>query len=304
MLLLVIAFLATFGLILSVGLLLFYREVALARLSSLVAPRSGSRVSRIGRILHPDRQAVEQVLKPFQSVLPRSAQETSVTQTRLIRAGYRKDSHVNVFYGAKVVIPIGLTLIATGTQAYTIGPFFIYALCVGLGFLLPDFWLGNRMSNRQTKIRLGLPEALDLMVICSEAGLSLDQTLLVASKELIISQPEISDELGLMLLEQRAGRPRAEALKAFADRIGIDSVRALVNTLVQATTFGTSIAKTLRVYSDSMRTQRRQQAEEQAAKTTVKLVFPLVFFIFPSLFIVALGPAMILMFDGFNSYLQ
>jgi tight adherence protein C len=237
-------------------------------------------------------------------VLPRSAQETSVTQTRLIRAGYRKDSHVNVFYGAKVVIPIGLTLIATGTQAYTIGPFFIYGLCVGLGFLLPDFWLGNRMSNRQTKIRLGLPEALDLMVICSEAGLSLDQTLLQASKELTISQPEISDELGLMLLEQRAGRPRAEALKAFADRVGIDSVRALVNTLVQATTFGTSIAKTLRVYSDAMRTQRKQRAEEQAAKTTVKLVFPLVFFIFPSLFIVALGPAMILMFDGFNSYFQ
>jgi tight adherence protein C len=304
MLLLVVAFLGTFGLILSVGLLLFYRDVALARLSSLVEPRSGSRLMRLGRILHPDRQAVEQVLKPFQSVLPRSAQETSVTQTRLIRAGYRKDSYVNVFYGAKVVIPIVLSLVATGTQVYTIGPFFIYGLCVGLGFLLPDFWLGNRMSQRQTRIRLGLPEALDLMVICSEAGLSLDQTLLQASKELAISQPEISDELGLMLLEQRAGRPRAEALKAFADRVGIDSVRAFVNTLIQATTFGTSIAKTLRVYSDAMRTQRRQQAEEQAAKTTVKLVFPLVFFIFPSLFIVALGPAMILMFDGFNTYFQ
>jgi tight adherence protein C len=304
MLLLVVAFLGTFGLILSVGLLLFYRDAALMRLSSLVEGRSGSRFARLGRILHPDRQAVEQVLKPFQSVLPRSAQETSVTQTRLIRAGYRKNGHVNVFYGAKVVVPITLTLIATGTGAYTIGPFFAYGLCVGLGFLLPDFWLGNRIAKRQAAIRLGLPEALDLMVICTEAGLSLDQTLLQASKELAISQPEIADELGLMLLEQRAGRPRAEALKGFAERIGIDSVRALVNTLVQATTFGTSIAKTLRVYSESMRTQRRQQAEEQAAKTTVKLVFPLVFFIFPSLFVVALGPAMILMFDGFNSYLQ
>jgi tight adherence protein C len=304
MLLLVVAFLGTFGLILSVGLLLFYRDAALMRLSTLVEGRSGSRFPRLGRILHPDRQAVEQVLKPFQSVLPRSAQETSVTQTRLIRAGYRKDAHVNVFYGAKVVVPITLTLIATGTGAYTIGPFFAYGLCVGLGFLLPDFWLGNRIAKRQAAIRLGLPEALDLMVICTEAGLSLDQTLLQASKELTISQPEIADELGLMLLEQRAGRPRAEALKGFADRIGIDSVRALVTTLVQATTFGTSVAKTLRVYSDSMRTQRRQQAEEQAAKTTVKLVFPLVFFIFPSLFVVALGPAMILMFDGFNSYFQ
>ena len=304
MLLVIIAFLGSFGVILTVGLLLFYRDAALARLSSLVEPRLGSRFALVGRILHPDRKAVEQILKPFQSVLPRSAQETSVTQKRLIRAGYRKDSHVNVFYGAKVVVPLGLTLLATATQVYTVGPFFIYALCVGLGFLAPDFWLGNRITNRQTRIRLGLPEALDLMVICSEAGLSLDQALLRASKELTISQPEISDELGLMLLEQRAGRRREEALKGLADRIGIDSVRALVNTLVQADNFGTSIAKTLRVYSDTMRTQRRQRAEEQAAKTTVKLVFPLVFFIFPSLFIVALGPAMILMFDGFKNFLS
>jgi len=304
MLLLIIAFLGAFGLIVSVGLLLFYRDAALARLSMLVEPRPGSRFAMVGRILRPDRKAVEQILTPFQSVLPRSAQETSVTQKRLIRAGFRKDAHVNVFYGAKVVVPLALTLLATVTQAYTVGPFFIYGLCVGLGFLLPDFWLGNRMSKRQTNIRLGLPEALDLMVICSEAGLSLDQAMLRASKELTVSQPEIADELGLMLLEQRAGRQREEALKGLADRIGIDSVRALVNTLVQANNFGTSIAKTLRVYSDAMRTQRRQQAEEQAAKTTVKLVFPLVFFIFPSLFVVALGPAMILMFDGFKNFLQ
>ena len=303
MLLLVIAFLGTFGLILSVGLLLFYRDVALARLSSLVELRSTSRFS-LNRILHPDRQSLEQVLKPFQSVLPRSAQETSVVQKRLIRAGYRKDGHVNVFYAAKVLVPLTLTVLATVTQAYTIGPFFVYAMCVGLGFLGPDFWLSNRIAKRQRNIRLGLPETLDLMVICSEAGLSLDQALLRASQELTLSQPEISDELSLLMLEQRAGRPREEALKGLADRIGIDSVRALVNTLVQAENFGTSIAKTLRVYSDTMRTQRRQQAEEQAAKTTVKLVFPLVFFIFPSLFIVALGPAMILMFDGFNAFLQ
>jgi tight adherence protein C len=303
MLLLIIAFLGCFGLILSVGLLLFYRDVALARLSSLVEVRVGSRFS-LGRILRPDQQAVEQVLKPFQSVLPRSAQETSVIQKRLIRAGYRKDSHVNVFYAAKVLVPVGLTVLATVTQAYAIGAFFVYALSVGLGFLAPDFWLSNRIARRQRNIRLGLPEGLDLMVICSEAGLSLDQALLRASQEMTISQPEISDELGLMILEQRAGRPREEALKGMADRVGIDAVRTLVTTLVQADNFGTSIAKTLRVYSDTMRTQRRQKAEEQAAKTTVKLVFPLVFFIFPSLFIVALGPAMILMFDGFANFLQ
>jgi tight adherence protein C len=303
MLLLIIAFVGSFGLILSLGLLLFYRDVALARLSSLVEPRFGSRFT-LGRLFHPDRQAVEQIVKPFQNVLPRSAQETSVVQKRLIRAGYRNDANVNVFYGAKILVPLVLTLIVIVTQLYTIGPFFVFALAVGLGFLVPDFWLGNRISTRQRNIRLGLPEALDLMVICSEAGLSLDQALLRASHELKISQPQIADELGLMILEQRAGRPRDEALKGLADRVNIDSVRALVNTLVQADTFGTSIAKTLRVYSDTMRTQRRQQAEEQAAKTTVKLVFPLVFFIFPSLFIVALGPAMILMIDGFSTFFQ
>lgn len=303
MLLLITAFLGTFGLILSLGFLLFYRDVALERLSSLVEPRLGSSRLRLVRIFHPDQQAVQHIVKPFQNVLPRTAQESSVVQKRLIRAGYRKDAYVNVFYGAKVLVPIGLTAFVTVTRIYTWSPFFIYALSVGLGFLLPDFWLGNRISSRQQHIRLGLPEALDLMVICSEAGLSLDHAVLRVSRELRLSQPEISDELGLMILEQRAGRPRDEALKALADRTNIDSIRALVNTLIQADTFGTSIAKTLRVYSDSMRTQRRQAAEEQAAKTTVKLVFPLVFFIFPSLFVVALGPAMILMFEGFQKYL-
>jgi tight adherence protein C len=226
----------------------------------------------------------------------------SVVQKRLIRAGYRRDADVNIFYAAKVLSPLGLTFLATVTGMYTLGPFFIYALTVGLGFLAPDFWLGNRIKNRQRRIRLGLPEALDLMVICSEAGLSLDQSTLRVSQELKHSQPQISDEFGLTMLEQRAGKPRDESLKALADRTDIDVIRTLVNTLVQADTFGTSVSKTLRIYSDTMRTQRRQNAEEQAAKTTVKLVFPLVFFIFPSLFVVALGPAMILMLEGFAQY--
>jgi tight adherence protein C len=304
MVLLIIAFAGTFGLIFSVGLLLFYRDVALERLSSLVAPKLGFSGPWLGRLFHGDRAAVAQIVKPFQNVLPRSAQETSVIQKRLIRAGYRKDASVNVFYGAKILVPLTLALLVTVTSIYTWSPFFVYALSVSLGFLLPDFWLGNRISSRQRTIRLGLPEALDLLVICSEAGLSLDQAIMRVCRELKLSQPEISDEFGLLLLEQKAGRPRDEALKALADRTDIDSIRSLVNTLIQADTFGTSIAKTLRVYSDTMRTQRRQKAEEQAAKTTVKLVFPLVFFIFPSLFVVALGPSMILMFEGFDKYFQ
>jgi tight adherence protein C len=301
MTILIFAFLGTFGLILSLGMLLFYRDVVMERLAAIV-DRRVDRKSWISHLFHPDRRTVQQIVKPFENVLPRSAQEVSVVQKRLIRAGYRNDSAINLFYGAKILVPLTLSLVATASGLYRFSPFFTYAVCVGLGFLGPDFWLSNRISARQRLIRLGLPEALDLLVICSEAGLSLDQSLLRVSQEMKLSQPQVADEFGLMMLEQKAGRPRAEALKGLADRTDIDSIRALTNTLIQADTFGTSIAKTLRVYSDTMRTQRRQQAEEQAAKTTVKLVFPLVFFIFPSLFVVVLGPAMIKMAEGFKAF--
>ena len=303
MTILIIAFLGIFGLILSAGLLLFYRDAVLDRLSTIVDQRLPSPAARMGELQGRKPTALEKIVKPFEKMLPRSAQEVSVIQKRLIRAGLRKNSYVNVFYGAKVVVPLALVLLVTITQATDVlGPFFTYALAVALGFLAPDFWLGNRISNRQMKIRLGLPESLDLLVICSEAGLSLDHAFLRCTEELKISQPELADEFGLMMLEEKAGRPRDEALKGLADRTGIDSVRSLVNALVQADAFGTSIAKTLRVYSETMRTQRRQKAEEQAAKTTVKLVFPLVFFIFPSLFVVTLGPSVIAMFEGFSKY--
>jgi tight adherence protein C len=301
MTILIFAFLGTFGLVLSLGMLIFYRDVVLERLTAIVDRRT-DRKNWIRRLVHPDGKTVQQIVKPFENVLPRSAKEVSVVQKRLMRAGYRKDSTINVFYGAKIFVPLTLSLLATASGLYRLSPFFAYAVCVGLGFLAPDFWLGNRISARQRKIRLGLPESLDLLVICSEAGLSLDHSLLRVSQEMKLSQPEVADEFGLMMLEQKAGRPRDEALKGLADRTDIDSVRALTNTLIQADTFGTSIAKTLRVYSDTMRTQRRQQAEEQAAKTTVKLVFPLVFFIFPSLFVVVLGPAMIKMMEGFKAF--
>ena len=143
---------------------------------------------------------------------------------------------------------------------------------------------------------------LDLLVICMEAGQSLDQATARTAQELSRAQPEISDELGVVVLEQRAGRPRADAWRHFAERTAVDSVRNLVSVLVQAEQFGTSIAKTLRIHSDTLRTQRRQQVEEQAAKTTVKLVFPLVFFIFPSIFLVALGPAAIIIQESFKTF--
>ena len=190
----------------------------------------------------------------------------------------------------------------SGLASYS--PFIAYATALGLGFLLPDFWLGRRISKRQTRIRLGLPDVLDLLVICMEAGQSLDQATARTAEELSRAQPEISDELGIVVLEQRAGRPRPTPGKTLRERTAVESVRNLVSVLVQSEKFGTSIAKTLRIHADTLRTQRRQKVEEQAAKTTVKLVFPLVFFIFPSIFLVALGPAVIIIMDSFKRFLS
>jgi tight adherence protein C len=302
--LVIVAFLATFGLLVSAGLLLFYRDTLMDRLQAIVEPQSGGSLGFFGKLLQRKPSSLESIVKPFQNVLPRSVAEASVVQKRLIRAGYRDSSAVNIFYAAKVMVPIALTVLATVSGMYQIGPFFIYACAGGLGFLVPDFWLGNRIKNRQRKIRLGLPEALDLMVICTEAGLGLDQAIHRVADELKVSQPEIKDEFALVNLEQKAGRPRDEALKNLAERCDLDTVRALTTTLIQSDTFGTSIAKTLRVYSDTLRTQRRQQAEEMAAKTTVKLVFPLVIFIFPSIFVVAMGPSAITLMEGMSKFFQ
>jgi tight adherence protein C len=151
-------------------------------------------------------------------------------------------------------------------------------------------------------IRLGLPEALDLLTICVEAGLGLDQAILRVAEEQQLGQPALAEELNLVNLEQRAGKPRSEALHNLAERTDVDSVRALTAMLIQTDHFGTSVADSLRVHADGLRTQRRQEIEEQAAKTTIKLIFPLIFLIFPSLFVVTLGPAVLKILESFERY--
>jgi tight adherence protein C len=295
-------FFVIFLLIASGGMLLFYREAMLQRISE-VGPSRGKRRTLLGT-LQQTRFSFGGLVENLERVLPKSQAEVSVTQQRLIRAGYRKDSAVNLFYGAKVLVPLTLCLLALVSGFARHNAFFVYAMALGLGFLAPDFWLGRRITLRQKRIRLGLPDVLDLMVICIEAGLSVDQATARTAEELRVAQPAISDELGIVVLEQRAGRARSDAWKQFAERTGVDSVRNLVSVLVQSEQLGTSIAKTLRVHSDTLRTQRRQRVEEQAAKTTIKMVFPLVLFIFPSLFLVTLGPALIIMSESFQKYLN
>jgi len=299
-----LTFVAIFLLVASCLLLAVYRDATMRRIASVVSPQQDT-AGLVDRLLRlRSTSTVESIIQPFQKVIPRSPQEVSVVQKRLIRAGYRRDAYVNIFYGAKVLTPLLLVVVVSVTGLYQYSPFFVYALAVALGFLAPDFWLGNRISARQANIRVGLPEALDLLVICAESGLGMDQAMVRVAEEMELSQPEISDEFSLTLLEQRAGRTRTEAWKNLAERTNVDSVRAMVATLVQADHFGTSVSKTLRGYSDSLRVQRRQQVEEVAAKTPVKLVFPLVFFIFPALFVVTLGPSVITLLEGFEHFLK
>lgn len=300
--LLVISFLVSFLLLFTAGLLVFHRSEVAERLRTIVGGRPKTSARLWENLLKPAPETFTRITKPFENLLPRNPAALPVLQKKLIRAGYRQTSAVNVFYGSKILVPLALCVLVSATGLYRFAPLFLYVLAAGVGFVLPGIWLGRRISRRQSRIRAGLPEALDLMVVCSEAGLGLDQAMYRVSDELRLTQPQIADELKLTILEQNAGRPRNEALNHLAGRVGIDLVGAFTNTLIQADTMGTGIAKSLRAYSETLRIQRRQNAEELAAKTTVKLVFPLVFFIFPSIFVVTIGPSVVNLCEEFTRY--
>jgi tight adherence protein C len=302
MVLTVIAFVAAFLLIASGGLLLFYREALPQRIAEAINPRPKKK-----NVLSAIREtgfSIGGAVEHFEHLLPKSQAEISIVLQRLTRAGLRNESAVKVFYGCKVLVPLGLCAVCLVTGLASVSPFFVYASCLGLGFLAPDFWLGKMISRRQKKMERGLPDVLDLLVICIEAGLSLDQATARTAEELKRAQPELCDEFGVLVLEQRAGRARADAWKHLGERTGVESLRNLVSVLVQSEQFGTSVAKTLRQHADTLRAQRIQQVEEMAAKTTVKLIFPLVLFIFPALFVVVLGPAVLMMMDSFKTLLN
>jgi tight adherence protein C len=264
-----------------------------------VAPSSvlGSRLREIGwqRPKTPAKPAIrermQQALDPLSRALPISPSEVSQTRLWLIQAGYRNAQHVTIYRGLRVLFAaLGFlsVFILTGFNS----PMLLLGL-TAFGFFLPRFMLKKKLQQRQLRIRLGLPDGLDLTVICVEAGLSLDQAMMRVGQDLSYAHPELSGEFHLFDLETRAGKPRVEALRNLAERTGVDDIRSLVGTLIQTDRFGTSVAQALRVHSDSLRTERRQRAEEQAAKTTVKMIIPLVLFVMPSLIFVTVGPAVI-----------
>jgi tight adherence protein C len=237
------------------------------------------------------RERIEQALDPLSKAIPLSPSDVSRTRAWLIQAGLRESRHVSFYFGARIILTIvGLAsvIVFSGVDSVPL------LVCVpAFGFFVPRFMLKRMIKDRQHRIRIALPDALDLTVICVEAGLALDQAMMRVGKDLHHAHPDLSDEFHLVNLEMRAGKPRAEALRNLVDRTGVDDIRSLVGTLIQTDRFGTSVAQALRVHSDSLRTARRQRAEEQAAKTTIKMVPPLVIFILVPFLCVTIGPALI-----------
>ena len=271
-----------------------------AFIAATIAPKSvlGERLRVLGsqqpKVADPKpaiRDRIEQALDPLSKAIPLSPADLSRTRRQLVQAGFRDAIDVNYYFGARLLAAVvGFVVVVLSLGVDNL-PLLIGV--TALGFLLPRFILKRMIRDRQNRIRVGLPDALDLTVICVEAGLALDQALMRVGQDLHHAHPDLSDEFHLVNLEMRAGKPRAEALRNLVDRTGVDDIRSLVGTLIQTDRFGTSVAQALRVHSDSLRTERRQRAEEQAAKTTIKMVPPLVIFVLPSIIFVTIGPAVI-----------
>jgi tight adherence protein C len=296
-----LTFIATAGVVVALVYAFSPGEVSiatrLARLAGVAGP-----VQDEPKFADRQKERVRDTLANVGKMLPAPATDKATrTQLLMIRAGYRSPEALLAMRGVKLVFPIALLAAVYFFGLYRINVFFIPLVAFALGYLLPDMLLTWRVSARQRKLRRGLPDALDLLVICVEAGLGLDQALMKVSQDMRIAHPELSEELQFVNLEMRIGKTRIDALRELARRTGLDDIKSLVAMLIQTERFGTSIAQSLRVYSDDMRIKRRQRAEEMSAKTSVKMVPPLVFFIFPALMVVILGPAIITLMHQLGS---
>jgi tight adherence protein C len=237
-------------------------------------------------------QALVGFVKRVGEKAPRSMKELGPLRQRLVQAGFRRDEALTIFFGIRIVFALGLFVLFS--TSIVMRPNLLLAMGgLGIGYVLPGMGLARLAKRRAHRIRLSLADALDLMVVSVEAGLGLDQALQRVGAELAFAYPDLSGELRLVNLELRAGKPRAEALRNLGERSGVDDLNSLMTMLIQTDKFGTSVAQSLRVYSETLRTKRRQRAEEAAAKTGVKMVFPLVFCIFPAIWVVTIGPAAI-----------
>jgi tight adherence protein C len=268
------------------------RSVILERLDQLT-PKAPTLLST-----PPSDGKMKNIFTWLGNLMPVSGKEQSQHVKMLVAAGYKKDS-VYVFYGCKIFFVVALPAIYILVYSLTrenlaqLSTLLIIVALVIAGFLLPTYWLRYKLNKRQTEIFHTLPDMLDLLTVCVEAGLSMDSALIKATETPQFMANPLAMEIRIASREARAGKPRAEALRDMAERTMVDDVKSFVSMLSQTEKFGTSLSQALRVHSDSLRTKRRQIAEEAAAKTSIKLIFPLALFIFPALLVVILGPAII-----------
>ena len=283
----VLIFVAMVGAATAVGMKLYIRpKEAMERVVGVVGPADVQ-----GE--HPSL-AFHEIIKRLGNFVPQSPKDVTVMQRRLIRAGIRKEGALKALYGAKVatglIFPILVLTLTSGMSTDSGNRIAMGLAAAAVGFFGPNEYVRRLAARRQHEIARGLPNALDLLVVCVESGLGLDQAILQVSKELEHAHPEISEEFGFVNLELKAGKRRVEALRNLAERTGVDDLKKLVAVLIQADRFGTGVAQSLRAHADFMRVQARQVAEEKAAKLGVKLIFPIFFCILPSLFLVTVGP--------------
>lgn len=238
--------------------------------------------------------------KKLASYVPKSPKEMGRLQRRLASAGFHGYTPVLVYALAEMIGAAGGFVVVFFAMGLRTGWLFGIAGAI-VGYLIPSYIVARRIKARKKQVQNGLPDALDLLIVSLEAGLSIDQAMLKCSEELAIAYPALSQELQLVNTETRAGKPRVEALKNFAKRTMVDDVRALVAMLVQTERFGTSVAQALRTHAEESRVKRRQRAEERAAKLSVKLIFPLVFLLLPAFFVVAVGPGIIKFVELFSN---
>jgi tight adherence protein C len=269
---------------------------------------TGDQQRILDEVSEPQGSSVVTVLKQIGARVPSSDLELASLRKTLLQAGIRSENAAPVFFGLRIVGTVGMLIAGLtlesrlpNNQSLRIALVLSSAMA---GWVLPKFFLEKKVKKRREILRLSLPDALDMLVVSVEAGLGLDQAIQHVARELVTSHPQLSEELTLVTLEMRAGKRRSEALRHFAERTGEDEIRKLVAILVQNDRFGTSMGESLRSHSDYLRTRRRQEAEERAAKVGVKLVFPIFFFIMPSMVIVTAGPGLLHVFKDLFPMMQ
>lgn len=251
------------------------------------------------------KQMLERVAPyAMRPVMPKNDAEMSTLRERLSQAGFRREYATRYFLASKTIVGVIFLFLGLGC-AWMYGAsgravFGIATFAGGVGFMLPNFWLSLAKSRRVERIRNGLPDSLDLLVVSVESGLGLDAGLQRVSDEMRHVHVELAEEMQIATLETQMGVPRGESLQHMSSRCGVEEMRSLVAMITQAEKFGTSIAKALRTQADTLRTKRRLKAEERAQKTAVKLMLPLIFFIFPSIFVVLLGPAVMKIIEAMS----